>query len=285
MLWNIFNHENTKILKRSLLWIELGLLAMLVMISFITLDVTMKSSTGGTTISSEAREAVARSITWPGALQNGYSIAGGNGLGGLLLIVFVGAVTAGEYRWRTLHLWLSRGIPRKTFLLGKFAALIIPALLIVLVSVLTSGIISAIFTIQLNGALDLNEVDLSRLLLSMLCTAYSLLPYGGLAFLLAVLSRSAVVSIGGGLAFALLIESLLAQMMGMLGGRMADLARYFPGALANDVTNLSQNLSALTVPSGANLLTFWQAVGGIALWVVFLLGLSTWVFQRQDLCE
>src|SRR5574341_1713770 len=156
----------------------------------------------------EARAQMQQMVTWPVGLLTALNFSRGNSLGSLLLIILVGAVVGQEYTWRTLHLWLSHGTPRAALLIAKFAALLVPIALIVLTPVLVGGALTAYFTVALNGALDLASVDFGEVGLRILGTAYTLLPYAALAFLLAVVTRSTVAAIGGSVAYSLLIEGV-----------------------------------------------------------------------------
>jgi hypothetical protein len=73
------------------------------------------------------------------------------------------------------------------------------------------------------GANGLAQVSWTGLVLAILRTFYGLMPYAAMALHLAVVSRSALAAIGGGLAYAM-IELLLS-----LGG--ASWARYLPRGL------------------------------------------------------
>jgi hypothetical protein len=81
------------IFKRRLFWVELVLMALLVLGFQITLYAILR----GTVIPAEERLIFTQMITWPNALVNILSFTGGDALGGLFLTILVGAVTAQEY--------------------------------------------------------------------------------------------------------------------------------------------------------------------------------------------
>ena len=215
--------------------------------------------------------------------MNVLNFAGGNALGGLLFVVLVGAITAQEYNWRTMHLWLSRGIPRPLLGAAKFTALLLPALLIVLTALVTGGVISGIISAQIDGSLPLDQVNILQLFFSVTRTTYTLLPYGALTFLLAVASRSTVVAISGGLSYALLLESVLMQLLGLLGETLHSMTQYIPAALGNSLLALNQATDMVTSsPSSSSVIPLIAALG-IAAWTLLFLGLSLLIIQRQDL--
>ena len=283
MFWKVLSIENTKIYRRKLFWVELALMALMVIFLQIVLDATIEASINGAAMTADDRLEIKQVITWPGALVNVLNLAGGNALGGLLFVVLVGAITAQEYKWRTIHLWLSRGIPRPLLGAAKFTALLLPALLIVLAGLVTGGIITGIISVQIDGSLHLDQVNFLQLLLSVVRTTYTLLPYGALTFLLAVASRSTVVAISVGLSYVLLLESVLMQLLGLLGETLRSMIKYMPAALGNSLLVLNQATDmAASSPSNSAVIPLIAALG-IAAWTLLFLGLSLLIIQRQDL--
>lgn len=282
MFWNLLTNENTKNFKRTLLWVELILLAVFVICIFSFLYLIMQSTPEGVTISTEDRAKIPVLVSWPGALEFALQFVGRTGLGGLLLIVFVGAATAQEYTWRTFHLWLNRGTPRSLLLVAKFCALLLPTLAVVLTALISGGVITAIFSMQINGALHLEQVNFWQLGLGMLRTAYALLPYVALAFLLAIATRSPVIAVGGGLAYATIIESLLAQTLSISSGSLGGVAKYLPASLADSLLSLNLATTDLVAETQSGLLGSVSAAAGIAIWTFSFLALALWIFRRQD---
>ena len=277
MLWNVMKNEHTKIFKRRMFWVELSLMAIIVIGFQITLFAVLR----GSPLPAEERLNLTQMISWPNALVNILSYTGGDALGGLFITILVGAVTAQEYTWRTLQLWLSRGIPRLQLGLGKFAALLLPALLIVLTAVVTGGVMTAFLSAQGNGSLQFEQLDFLNLVFSILRTTYTLLPYAAFTFLLAVASRSTVVAISGGLAYVLLIENILIQVLGLFGEPVSKINAFLPGSMAKSLMSLNQTLGGV-IPG---YLTPMNAAIGIGIWILFFLGLSLIIFRRQDLSE
>ena len=277
MLRNVINNEHTKIFKRRMFWVELGLMAILV----IGFQITLYAVLRGSPMPAEERLNLTQMISWPNALVNILSYTGGDALGGLFITILVGAVTAQEYTWRTLQLWLSRGIPRLHLGLGKFAALLLPAFLIVLTAVVTGGVITAFLSTQVRGSLQFEQLDFLHLAFSIVRTTYTLLPYAAFTFLLAVASRSTVVAISGGLAYVLLIENILTQVLGLFDGPISQINRFLPGSMAKNLMSLNQAPGGV-VPGS---LTPMNAAIGIGIWILLFLGLSLFIFRRQDLSE
>jgi ABC-type transport system involved in multi-copper enzyme maturation permease subunit len=285
MLANAFRMEMTKVFRRRMTWVLIGTQALLVAGVYLLIYAVGQDALSDPAVSSGTVEEVHGMLCWPGAFSSLLGLTGGAGLGGLMLVVLVGAMTAQEYTWRTTHLWLSRGLPRSAFLLAKYATLVFAALLVVLTAVLVATPLTAWFTQQLTGSLSLADLNLAEMGLSVLRTAYTILPYISLTFLVAILTRSTAAAIGAGMAYALLLENILVQLLGLAGGIWASVARYAPGSLAAALMQTNQRLVEIDLGSGLNagLPGPWAAAGGIALYALAFLGLALWAFRRQNL--
>jgi len=225
------------------------------------------------------------SVTWPGAFIQVLQLSSSSGLGAILVIVLTGAVTAQEFHWRTLHLWLSRGVPRAGYALGKFASLLLPVLLLVTAGLAAGSLTTAAASLSINGSLRLEQVDAAQLVMGVFRTAYTLLPYAALTFLLAVLTRSSAAAIGIGMAVSLVGENLAAQLLSIMGGVFAEAVKFFPSSMANEILQLNARIApALDTAASAPLSpgAIPSAVG-ILLYTALLLALATWSLSRQDL--
>lgn len=287
MFWNMLSIENTKLFRRSILWIELIAITLIVIVMNVFLYTLVHSDLLGGEMPPEARAPLQESLVWPGSLLNSLEIGGANAVGGLLTIVLVGAVTAQEYTWRTYHLWLSQGMRRQFLVSAKFVSLALPLLLIVLAPLAAGGAITAWFSYQIDGSLNLERLNSLQLAWSVLRAAYTLLPYAALAFLLGIATRSTAAAIGAGLAYSLLIENVLVQLMSLAGGTLGQIGRYLPLSLGTGLLRL--NKAAVTIgtapPSNAGLLSPTSATVGIAVWTLIFFGLALVIFFRQDLTE
>lgn len=282
MFWKVLSAEQVKLFKRNILWIEMGLLALAVAALYLTgFAILMAGSSGEL-----PPEVIENGLTWPAGLTGALSFAAGPNLGGILMIVLVGAAVAQEYTWGTLQLWLSRGIPRPLFMGVKFASLLLPAALIVLTALFTGGLISGAFSLHFLGTIPFSQVEWGQLGWSILVYTYSLLPYAALTFFLAVASRSTVVSIGGGLAYALLLEGIGLQLIGALGGIWGEIGRFMPGGLARGMLSLN---SGITVEVGGEAVESIEylnpgtAAIAIAIYILIFVTGAILVFRRQDL--
>lgn len=289
MFMRIYSIEHTKLMRRHLPWILLGVLAGAVLLVTAINYLVLASGLGGE-VTPAMMESMESQITWPGGLFNAVSLAGGSALGGFLVVILSGTTMAQEYTWRTLQQWLGRGVPRPLFLAAKFAALLLPIALMVLVPLLVGGALTALFTISLQGGLHAAAVDWSALATRAVATAYTLLPYAALTFLLAVATRSTVAAVGIGIAFALLIEGIILQMASLFNETLAALTLYLPAGLSQSLLE-SQRAIQVTADGGSlagtgpELLAPGVAIAGIAIYTVLFLALSMIIFRRQDLNE
>jgi ABC-type transport system involved in multi-copper enzyme maturation permease subunit len=281
MFWNMFRIEQTKLFKRKLLWVELALIVILVGASLIGIFIVMQTTNVPPEVLGELRDV----LLWPQSLTSMMGLVAGNQFGGLVMIVLVGAVVAQEYTWKTMSLWLSNGVPRPVLLIAKFTAILVAALLVVLSAFMVSALLTLFSTIKINGALDLSQVDVLKVIQSIVHTICSMLPYISLTFLLAIRSRSSVVAIGGSVAFALVGENIIVQLLNLLGGVAAKIALFFPKSLAQSLTSGGITVTVSTGMPAPSMLDPGVAFIGIAVQSIILFGLALWVFQRQDLTK
>lgn len=290
MFWNTLSVENTKLLKRRMLWIEIGILAALIIILYTIVYVTVQSN-GGVGMKSEARQQALSLIEWPGALLNTLSFSSGNSLGGLLLMVLIGAATAQEYTWRTMHLWLSRGLSRPVLMGAKYVAVLVPIFLFVVTPLIVGGGLTAIFTLQIEKSLPIGQIHWWHLTMSALRTAYTLLPYAAMTFMVAIVTRSAAAAIGISVAYTLLVEGVASMVFTLLGGILADIVVYLPGSLADGLLKLNATAIAgqeVFTGNGTVFIEYLDPIPsaiGLALWTILFLAIAVWSFRRQDMSD
>lgn len=283
MFKSMLSIEHSKTMRQTILWVEIGLLGLMVAGLMVLLFAVTKLPIPGEVDSGEMNQML-DTVTWPGAFTNALSMAGGNGLGSIFIIVLVGALVSQEFSHKTLHLWLSRGVPRITFTLARFLSLLLPALMLTLAALVMGGLVSLFLSLMAHGSLRLERLDVLQLLWSVLRTTYTLFPYAALAFLLATITRSAVAAIGVGLSFALLVENILIQLLALFGGTAAQAAKFLPGMMASVVLQENQALTLGAATGGMEAaLPLWGSLLGIALYTLVFIGLAAWSLHRQDL--
>ncbi len=263
MFLNVLRAQQAKTIRSGVFWVEASLLA----------AVTALLAVLTNTISELSSDAP---VTMAGQLGEMLEQTGTSTMGHVLAIVLAGAIMAHEYNWRSLHLWLSRGVSRSTFLWAKFASLLLPIGLFFLITAAVAGPIAAVFTQAEHGTVGPLAGEIAGLARTAFLGMYAVVPYAALALFLAVAGRSMLVAVGGGLGVTLLAEILLVQIGSMIGGWAADMVAYLPNALAPAVLGMEiEGPYTPLEPSVAALL--------IAAYTMVFLVAATVLFRRQDL--
>jgi ABC-2 type transport system permease protein len=273
--------EFKKLFRRRLLWVEMAVLAIMVAGFFTALFLMHEAG-----VLPEDLEAIEDVIAWPDSLITSLGFASGQSLGGLLVVILVSMVVAQEYNWDTMSLWLRQGVGRRTVLAAKFVVLLVSVVLLTLAPLVVGGILSALMTPSIAGELDMSQVDFAEVGLSALRTAYTLVPYLGLTFLFAVLTRSLAFSIGVGVGYALVIEGVISQLMMLVGGVPAKIAMWLPGQMAAAISQLNQSIFVADGEEADFVLEYLDpniAAIGIAVYAAVFIGIAFWRFQKQDL--
>ncbi len=268
------NIERVKLFRRLLFWVELGIVTAIVVL-FLTLSFGLMMSGQ---MPQEAEAQLNQVVRWPAGMLMSGGMAASTGLGSILVVVLVGASVAQDYTWGTLALLLSHGVPRPVALLAKLTVLIAGMLIIAVAATLLGGALSALYTVIVSGDLPLQAADFEQALALIVKSVVSLLPYIGLTLLLAVMSRSTVAAIGGGIG-VMVGESILSQLMMLFGGVLAKAAMLLPSMLGQQLMG-----GAGEIPMDLPLpLDPMSAALGLAAYGLIFTALALWRFQRQDL--
>lgn len=153
-----------------------------------------------------------------------YSVAAlvdsGQYWGSMFVGILAASVVATEYRWGTVRQVLIRGQRRTDYLALKILAISIVSCAMLLTALALGLIISLYTTNVANGQITLDvpgEPDALDLGLIVLRGAWGITPYGMLAVMLAVVSRSSVTAVTGIILF-LFGESVVIALLDGLGG-------------------------------------------------------------------
>ena len=125
-------------------------------------------------------------------------------------------------------------VPGTRWDVRKLVTLIGAALALAVSAALMGVILSVGATLAAGNPLSIQGADLLQILRLIGGSVLTLLPFIGLTYLLAVWSRSTVTAIGGGIGF-IIGESVVSQILGLMGGFWARLTLYLPGALAQQL--------------------------------------------------
>jgi ABC-type transport system involved in multi-copper enzyme maturation permease subunit len=280
MFLRLLSMEHIKVFRRYTLRIEIIILAALMVVTYTVnlMDNARAWSGPGTAFLSDfSKEAAIAPYIWPNALDT--FMEGNLIFGPLLVIILVGAMTAQEYSWRTVNLWVGHGSPRLAFIAAKYLAFALPILCLVLTPLAAGGAVSGIATFLLEGVTGLTRLNFMHLASMSIGFTYSLLPYAAVTFFIAVLTRSNAATLGISLGYFLVLENLLAGILPTFGSTYNEIATHLPGVLASSLGSgiLGSQLFGSPVTDNTT------AAIGIGIYALVFFLLSALVFRRQDL--
>lgn len=278
MFWHMIAIDLVRVFKGRLFWISLSVFALIITAAF----TGMFLSRSALALSPEDQAEMAAAVVWPEALAGALVMV--YQVGGLVLISLAGVIVAQEYSWRTAALWLSMGVPRWSVLAAKALSLLLVLLIFTVTPLLIVGPLSAYFTVVIEGSLTPGLVNWIEVGLGVLRTAWLMVPYMALAFLMAVVTRSVIGAIAAGVGFALLVEPLLMEMMKALGA--GGLVPFMPDMLGTSVFSLNTAISttgALAMDLGdVSILPPPTAAMLVGVYALLLFTAAIWVFRHQD---
>ncbi len=279
--------ESRKLTGRALLWAEMGIFALLVAGLHLALIAAL-AAPQQQSLPPEALAALKASLRWPQGFLGGLAFASGSGLGGLFAVVLAAALTGQEYTWRTVHLWLSRGVGRGAYLLSKAAIVGAALIALAFTAFLAGAAATGAYTLHTTGGLPWHAAPWGKAALGMLAASLGLAPYAALTMLVAILTRSTLAAVGFGVGYNLLVENMAAKVLILLSPHTARLARYLPAMLGQSLlqgiapgTEISVGVSGTS--GAAVLLSPTAAALLLAAYTFAALALAWWAFRRQDL--
>ena len=217
--------------------------------------------------------------------------------GSILVGILAASVVATEHTWGTVRQALIRGQPRRQYLTTKLLGIIA----IAAVSLLLALGVGVLFSVAASAAGDLpitldamvpgREISVSpgEIVLMVLRAGYAIVPYGLLAFCLAVVGRSTTLGVAGIILF-MFGEAILLAILGGIGGLAADARAFSIGhnvvaLLAVNRIGDFQNYNAFSPrdrPLASELPDPGVAALVLALYCLAFLAIAFWVFRRRD---
>ena len=278
MMTNVLVAEYRKTFGRKVIWMLAGAVAAFTALYFVLAYMTARQAQiTGMDVGSIPP------VTWPHGWVTGVvELLSPGFLGGIATIVLVSSLWSAETRWRTLHLWLGRGVSRTQMLVAKAMILVLPLLLVSVAGTVAAGGTSAALTLLAEGGISLQQVDGVQIVLGILRATLALMPVGALTLLVGVVVRSGAGSLGAALGYLLLGEQLIGGVLGLVGIGAA--SRYLPVATANGLAAYGRLMvrdAAVTPP----MMDAATALVGCVAWTAILLGVALWSLHRQDLTD
>ncbi|HRF48223.1 MAG TPA: hypothetical protein PLC98_11415 [Anaerolineales bacterium] len=197
-------------------------------------------------------------------------------LGAPFIVVFGAVLIGDDFAQRTNQHWLIRA-SRTTSLLAKFATLALLILAWNSFTVLAGGAFGLGYKFWLTGAFNLAGVNWLQLLWALFYMTIVCLPYGALALLLALLTRSTFLGAAIGFGYALVVENLVGAVFARV-----DLVRWLPRSLYLSATYMLNHIGDRTVEVPAVLHQPLFACLVAAAYAVVLLGFAILWYRRQD---
>ena len=230
-------------------------------------------------------------FAWPWSLQA--LLDNGQFYGSVLFVaILTSSSVATEYTWGTARGALIRGQSRSRYLLTKLSgtALICAAFLL---AVLAVGVVFSILaTAAAHKAISLDVPggpSAPEIVLMIMRAALGIVPYGILAFMLAVVGRSTALGVAGAIGY-MFVESIATAILRELSGIWNDIPDFMIGTHVSSLiaANRFGNVEYVSFaprerPEAADLPDPWIAVFAIAAWCAVLLAITFFVFLRRDL--
>jgi hypothetical protein len=272
---NVFVAEQVKTLGRKVVWVVMAASGVFVASMLVLVYASVQRGAAMGQDTSEIPQ-----VLWPHGLATTLAdfLAPGY-IGSVLAVVVAAVLWADEYRWRTLHLWLSRGISRRRLVAVKALAMVVPFLLIVTVSALVGGLTCAGLTLAVGEPLG-GAVRPAQVGLGVVRATAAMLPMAGVTLVMGVLTRSTAGALGAGLGYAALVEKLIAAILTLVG--LERLPFYLPAAISGTLAGYNRLLVAgaatPTLPVSAGV-----AFAGSLIWFLLLTLVAAHLMRKQDL--
>jgi len=210
----------------------------------------------------------------------------------VFVAILTSSTVANEYNWGTVRQALTRGQPRWQFLAAKLLGTA-SVCTIFLLSALAVGILFSILATSIEGESITLDVpggpSLPEILLMVLRSAVGIIPYGLLAFALAVVGRSTALGIAGTIGY-MLGEGIIVAILESIGGVAADFREVAIGhhvaslIAANRIGSGDYNsIAARELPISGDLPDVWAATLMIFVYCAIFVAVAFFVFNRRDL--
>lgn len=212
--------------------------------------------------------------------------------GSVLAVIMVASSMGNEYNWRTIRTALTFSEGRLRFVAAKLVAAGILILIGMVVGLAAGFAMSLITTAIGRYAFDFSFATGSYLweqFLQFWRTFFVILPYVLLAFLFAIVARSAGPGIGLGIGIYFL-EAIITAFMRLAGGWIAQIPDYLLNANITAITSLAKLPQSFGGGGGgfggggaaANLPGVTHAYVTLAIYCVAFIGIAFYFFRTRD---
>ncbi len=207
MFTNLLAAEWLKISRRPMALLLLGIFLFLTFLQqtlwFLVVALQEGSFSGGQVtfnlLSPAAIEQIKRQLSLPGVF--GAMLSAINGTGGILAIILTAGIFGSDFNWGTLRILLTRAPHRGAYLLAKLVALQLALLVATVITLVIGALLALLFGTILDLPQQMSIVDLLLLPIGILRALIVMLPYTLIAGASAIVGRSVIAGVGGGLIF------------------------------------------------------------------------------------
>ncbi len=207
MFTNLLAAEWLKISRRPMALLLLGIFLFLTFLQqtlwFLVVALQEGTFSGGQVtfnlLSPAAIEQIKRQLSLPGVF--GAMLSAINGTGGILAIILTAGIFGSDFNWGTLRILLTRAPHRGAYLLAKLVALQLALLVAIIITLVMGALLALLFGTILGLPQQIGIIDLLLLPIGMLRALIVMLPYTLIAGASAIVGRSVIAGVGGGLIF------------------------------------------------------------------------------------
>jgi len=269
-----------RLMSRVLLYVLVGVL---VVFYLILLAVSQALPTGSNPRLGDIQNLLGLPVAIPFALS---MIAG---FGTLLAVILVASSIGNEYNWRTIRTMVISSESRFKLLGAKLISAAILVLIGMVIGVITGFVMSLITTAIGGYAFNFDFLTgeyLWEQFLQFWRTFFVLIPYATLAFLFAIVGRSAMAGIGLGIG-VYIVESLITTFMVLAGGWVARVPDYLLANNVNAITALASLPEGFNMGGGFGDITFQMpgvthAFITLTIYSLAFLAIAFYVFRKRD---
>lgn len=264
MFFRLLSIEWTRLSRRALLWVTLGVTTL-----YMSLALTNFYKTNQTELLDGTLKMPGMSFDLANALDQLTLVIP-------LLVIIAGNLLGDDYSQRTSQHWLRRA-PRQSSLLAKFTVLMILTFFIQMLTLIIGWLVGYYYKTYVYHVPDINNVNWLATLAAPFYMTLVNLPYLALTLLITVAVRSTFFSILLGLGYTQILEFMLAGIFyGASWTKWLFTSVHFSASfLLNDIGNRVPKLPE-------HILTPEPALVVAALYTLLLMTLAIWLYRRQD---
>lgn len=272
--------ELFKLRRLRITWILLAAVVAMEVMMIAAMSYWAQTAPEAEGLSLEEREGIAAATTFPTSIRSTLSFMAT--IGPLFGIILAARVGGDEYSFGTARQMVSMGLGRGRYVASKLAVVVLGSLLLLAGATAAGGAISLPATIILGRPMGLAVFTPSfvcELVKGAGIACFVLALYSVLAFLLAIVTRSAA----SATAIGILLFFLEGNLVSFFAGKFPFAARMAPYTLGRNVTLIASLIEPSgQAPAGA-MLEAPRAFAVLAVWLGLLALCSLWAFGRQEL--